>query len=101
MSILMSALLTPAPPEQDGIEAPARKRGRPAEFDWKEIENEITRIMDLRGDFRPRKGWNQAQLERELFEFCNSKLGDEPGITTLREHLVPCLNAWRKQRQPE
>lgn len=56
--------------------------------------------MEHYGDFGPDEPeWNaQARLEEKLLAFARDTFGAEPGISTLRENLVPMLARWRASK---
>jgi hypothetical protein len=76
-----------------------RKGGRPPVVEWGLVETEAIRLMEDNGEFSAVDGWNaQERLNEELMKFCQDKFGIEPGLSTLKEHVGPCLTEWRASK---
>lgn len=67
-------------------------RGRPPKYNWPEFYAEIAVLADLDG--LPER---QAELERQMAEWCQEKWGQEPSESEIRKHVSPIYNHPRKQ----
>jgi hypothetical protein len=74
--------------------------GRPAKYDRKMIEEEVSRLMGEHGDFMVADPeWNaHARLEEELMIFCKAKFRSEPVRSTLAPAISAGLEKWRSKR---
>ena len=62
---------------------PRRRRGRPRKYDWDEFDREVIRIANT-ADGLPE---SQADLVRTMSDWWQTKLGDEPANSSLREKI--------------
>ncbi len=61
-----------------------RPRGRPPKYLWYDFLREVVRRADLDG--LPEK---QADLEKQMQEWCASEWGQEPTVSAIREIIAP------------
>ncbi len=62
----------------------ARPQGRPPKYLWYDFLREVVRRADLDG--LPEK---QADLEKQMQEWCASEWGQEPTVSAIREIIAP------------
>jgi hypothetical protein len=103
ITVPVDVLLATFPPEKNsrGIalqppsrEEEGRRRGRPQKFHWSEFYSEIAVRADL--DNLPE---TQAELERDMADWCSETWGDVPSEARLREMVSPIYRHPRKARK--
>ncbi len=67
------------------------KRGRPPSYDWPEFHAEIAVRADL--DNLPE---TQAELEKDMADWCQDKWGEIPATSTIRDKISPIYKHKRK-----
>jgi hypothetical protein len=82
--------------EEREAEQPKNRGGRPPTFPWDEFFIEIIRRANM-PDGLPE---TQAELEREMSEWCDQNWGDAPGESTIRGRIAAVYAAIRKGRKP-
>ncbi|MDN4986566.1 hypothetical protein QY049_25740 [Bradyrhizobium sp. WYCCWR 13022] len=87
----------------DASEAPKRKSGRKAQYDWVEAKLFVEQQLEARGDFdEPDQmdNWkSQADLERCLADHFSEKgEGKTPAPSLIRARIGPIVAAWRSKK---
>ena len=78
------------------------KRGRRTAIDWTKADEKIFELMDYHGEFHPSEPeWDcQARLEAEITKYVSDEFGETAvkSETTIREHVRPSLEKWRRAK---
>jgi hypothetical protein len=90
-----------APPNTS--EAPKRKSGRRAEYDWVEAKLFVVQQLEAKGDFdEPDQldNWkSQADLERCVADYFSTKgIGKVPATSLIRSKIGTIVAAWRSDK---
>lgn len=68
-----------------GRVAPAQPRKRSTRYDWPSFERYAASLLDEEGDYHT--NWRQADLEREMLQWCQDHWEREPAMRSVRDHV--------------